>query len=82
MRFRWNYLFLLILIPILIPFNIFAQEKMVLDLEKSLDLALENNPNIKMAEKELSKASAGIWEAYSSVLPQFDASVNLRCDLA
>jgi len=70
MRFRQNYVCLSILILILIPFSIPAQEKMVLDLEKSVDLALKNNPNIKMAEKEVSKARAGIWEAYSNVLPQ------------
>lgn len=56
----------------------FVQEKMVLDLERSVSLALQNNPNLKMAEKEVSKARAGIWEAYSTVLPQLDASANFQ----
>ncbi len=56
----------------------FSQEKIVLDLERSMSLALQNNPNLKMAEKEVSKARAGIWEAYSNVLPQLDGSANFQ----
>lgn len=55
-----------------------AQEKLVLTLENSVDLALKNNPEIKVAEKELSKSKAGIWEAYSNILPQITGSVNYQ----
>lgn len=63
---------------LLMPFTAFAQEITVLDLERSVDLALKNNPNIKMAEKELSKTKAGVWEAYSNILPQLDASASFQ----
>jgi outer membrane protein len=43
-----------------------------------VDLALKNNPNFRIAEKELSKAKAGIWEAYSNILPQLDASASFQ----
>lgn len=56
----------------------FSQEKMVLDLVRSVDLALKNNPNIRMAEKELSKARAGIWTAVSNILPQLDGSLSFQ----
>jgi len=56
----------------------FSQEKMVLDLERSVSLALQNNPNLKMAEKDVSKAQAGVWEAVSNILPQLDASANFQ----
>lgn len=56
----------------------FAQEKMVLTLEKSVSLALEKNPSLRIAEKELAKAKAGIWEAYANILPQVDFSANFQ----
>jgi len=73
-----NSVWMLILILIILPVSALSQDKMVLDLERSVSLALENNPNIKMAEKEVSKSRAGIWEAYSNVLPQLDGSVNFQ----
>lgn len=54
-----------------------AQEPIALTLEKSVDLALNQNPELQIAEKELLKANAGVWEAYSTILPQLDAYVNL-----
>ena len=50
----------------------FAQDQLMLTLEKSVEIALKNNPEIKMAEKELSKAKAGVVEAWSTVLPRLD----------
>jgi outer membrane protein len=67
----------LIIILMLIPGFLLAQKKLTLTLEKSIDLALKNNPEIKMAEKEVSKARAGVGEAFSTLLPQLDASANL-----
>jgi len=57
--------------------NVNAQER-VLTLEGSVELALKNNPELKMAEKELSKAKAGVWEAYSTILPQVNGSAALQ----
>lgn len=78
MRFQAKYLCSLFIFLVLIPLYVFSQEIMVLDLERSVSLALENNPNVKMAEKDVSKARAGIWEAYSNILPQLDGSVNFQ----
>ncbi len=69
---------ILFLGALLLPLNIFAQEKMTLTLEKSVELALRKNPEIRMAEKELSKAKAGIWEAWSNILPKLDGSINFQ----
>jgi len=78
MQMSRNSVWMLILILIILPISALSQDKMVLDLERSVSLALENNPNIKMAEKEVSKSSVGIWEAYSNILPQLDGSVNFQ----
>jgi len=65
------FLFLFIL-----SVGLFAQDEMVLTLEQSVAIALEKNPEVRIAEKELDKAKAGIWEAYSALLPSLDASAN------
>jgi outer membrane protein len=54
-----------------------AQETITLTLEKSVDLALRQNPELQIAEKKFLKAKAGVWEAYSTILPQLDAYANL-----
>jgi len=56
----------------------FSQQKMTLTLQNSIETALKLNPEIKMAEKELSKAEADIGVAYSAILPQLDVSANLQ----
>lgn len=66
----------LILLLFMIPIGLFAQEKMILTLEQSVSIALERNPEIQIAEKELAKTKAGIWEAYAALLPTLDASAN------
>jgi len=63
---------------LVIALKIQAQEKLVLTIEQSVDEALAKNPEIKMAEKELAKARAGVWEATSSVLPQLSGYANLQ----
>ena len=78
MRFSQKLFSLLVMVLFLVPLTIFAQEITVLDLERSVDLALKNNPNIRIAEKEVSKAKAGVWEAYSNILPQLDASASFQ----
>ncbi len=61
-----------------LSYSVNAQEILNLSLNKSVDLALQNNPSLKMAEKEASMARAGIWEAYSNILPQLDLSANFQ----
>ncbi|MCJ7813282.1 TolC family protein [bacterium] len=63
---------------LLLPLLLFPQDKIVLTLEESVKLALENNPAIQIAEKELAKARAGIWEAYSAILPSIDGRANFQ----
>ena len=60
------------------PTKLLSQERLVLTLDKSVSLALERNPQIKMAEKEVAKAKASVWEAYSNILPQLDATASLQ----
>jgi outer membrane protein len=55
-----------------------AQEKLVLTLENSVEMALAHNPQIKVAEKELEKARADVGQAYAAILPQLDASANFQ----
>ncbi len=57
--------------------SVMAQDTMTLTLAQCVDMTLERNPEIRIAEKELAKAQAGIWEAYSAILPAVDASANL-----
>lgn len=78
MRLNQKIISLFVIVVLLVPITGIAQDIMVLDLERSIDIALKNNPNIKMAEKEVSKARAGVWEAFSNVLPQLDASANFQ----
>ncbi len=60
------------------PLLLFSQEKIILTLEESIQTALENNPSIQMAEKELAKSKAGIWEAYSAILPSIDGMATIQ----
>jgi outer membrane protein len=78
MRFSQKLFSLLVMVLFLVPLSIFAQEITVLDLERSVDLALKNNPNIRIAEKEVLKARASVREAYSNILPQLDASASFQ----
>ena len=56
--------------------NIIAQETEVVTLEKSVSIAMKNNPGIQIAQKEYEKSRTEIWEAYSAILPQVNASAN------
>jgi outer membrane protein len=70
--------FIGLLLLSIISFGVFAQDRAVLTLEESVDLALENNPEFKTAEKELRIASAGILESYSIILPQLNGSLSYQ----
>ncbi len=55
-----------------------AQEKLTLTLEQSVELALAQNPQLRIAEKELARARAGVGEAFSLLLPQLDGYANYQ----
>jgi len=78
MQLQRKILGLLFTIALILPVISFSQEEMVLTLDKSVTIALEQNPEIKIAEKELAKAKTGVWEAYSTILPQLNGSVNFQ----
>jgi len=76
--FSFKKLWVMVFILILVSVTIYAQEKVTLTLEKSVQSALDKNPQLKIAEKELSKASAAVWSAWSNVLPKLDGSINFQ----
>lgn len=55
-----------------------SQERLILTLEESVRLALEQNPELQIAKKELDKSKAGVWEAYAAILPALNGSVNFQ----
>jgi len=75
---KMNKILIIGILVLLSVFSVFAQETKTLTLEGSVELALKNNPEIKMAEKELAKAKAGVWEAYSNIMPQLSANASLQ----
>jgi len=71
--------FLILTLMVMISYAAgFSQEKLILTHEKSIEVALKKNLQLKMAEKEITKSKAGIWEAYSNILPQFDLSASFQ----
>ncbi len=73
-----KYLWILIVIIFVIPMAGFSQDRLTFTLEKSVEVALKKNPEIKIAEKEIRKANAGRLEAWSNILPRLDGSVNFQ----
>ena len=55
-----------------------AQDTLKINLEQSVQIALQKNPEIRIAEKELSKAKSGIGEAVATLLPRVNASLNFQ----
>ena len=66
------------IIMLLITGSLFAQDRLILTIDKSIELALEQNPEVQIAEKNVKKAGAGIGEAYSALLPQVNGSINFQ----
>lgn len=60
------------------PIFLFAQESLELDLEQSVNLALKHNPELRIAEEQLSKAKAGIGEAIATLLPTVTGTASLQ----
>lgn len=73
-----KYFFIISIIIVLITTSLYSQDQLILTIDKSIDLALEKNPQVKIAEKNVKKAGAGIGEAYSALLPQINASANFQ----
>ncbi|NMB63314.1 MAG: TolC family protein, partial [Spirochaetes bacterium] len=61
----------LIIILLILPYNIKAQE--IVTLERAIEMALRNNPGIKAGESQIKEAEAKYTQAYSTFLPQADA---------
>ncbi len=51
-----------------------STEPLSLTLEKAIELTLEKNRDIQVAELEYRKSQKGVWEAYSHLLPSVEAS--------
>jgi len=55
-----------------------AQEAMRLTLGGSVEMALKKNPDVQIAQKEWRKSKAGVWEAWSALMPVVDGNVSLQ----
>jgi outer membrane protein TolC len=55
-----------------------ARAEIVLTLDRSVEIALEQNPQYLIAQKELSKAKSDVWQAYAAILPKLDGSANFQ----
>jgi outer membrane protein TolC len=63
---------------VILPYYGIGQEALELSLEKSLEIAFQKNPQFKIAEKEVEKAKASVWTAYSNLMPQLNGAVNFQ----
>jgi len=68
--------FLLISIPISIFFNTTNAQTRVLTLEEAIQMALENNTDIKVSRMNSDKSRAAVREAFGYALPSLDASAS------
>ena len=64
----------------LFALGLFASDipEKVLTLDQCVNIAMQNNPEVSIAEKEWKKAKAGILEAYSAILPSLDAHASFQ----
>lgn len=72
----------LTMVGILLPEGVFAQEgeagedSLLLTLDKAIEIALSENPSIKVADKELEKVDYSRKEAWSGLIPSVTAEGN------
>lgn len=68
----------MIILPSLAFVSVKAQDTLVLDMEKALEIALSENPTIKVANKEIQKKQYAQKGSYASLFPQisFGADYN------
>ncbi|MBN1542959.1 TolC family protein [candidate division KSB1 bacterium] len=55
-----------------------AQNMRILTLEETVAIALEQNPKARTAQKEVEKAQASVWQAYSTILPQINGTAAVQ----
>jgi len=55
-----------------------ANEKLLLDIDAAIKLALENNPNVKIARMEVNKSEEKFRETVSGYYPKIDASAQYQ----
>ncbi len=67
-----------ILLTLVLAFAGEGQEKIALTLQESIALALERSPDLAVAKNDYEKAGAGVWQAWSTVLPRLDGYANLQ----
>ncbi len=58
----------------LVPLLAFSQQNISLSIHESIDLALKNNPSIKIAGEKVKDSQQGMYQAYGSALP----TINLQ----
>ena len=58
--------------------NGFSQTQLSLTLQQSMEQALAHNPELAVAENEFSKSRAGVWQAWSTILPKLDGYASLQ----
>ncbi|MEW6455959.1 MAG: TolC family protein [Acidobacteriota bacterium] len=63
---------LMVLVLKIFSYSLYAQEVIELTLERSLKIALENNPNYIASLKRVDEAKGKRWEAISELLPALD----------
>lgn len=64
-----------IFLSLMLPAFLFGQEgKLVLNIDRAVELALEKNSSIKIARLDVEKAEEKVKETYSGYYPQLDAS--------
>jgi outer membrane protein TolC len=73
-----NSLLVVMAASLLTAGTVTAADRSVLTLESSISLALSQNPAVRMAEKEVSIARAGVWQSVSTILPKVDANAALQ----
>jgi outer membrane protein TolC len=66
------------LLTLLLSVSLWAQDPLVVTLDESIGYALDQNPQIKKAEKEKKKADAAVWESYSTILPQINGNASVQ----
>lgn len=62
----------MMLLPSLVFSTVKAQDVLKLDLEKALEIALSENPTVKVADKEIEKKKYAQKGTYAALFPQIN----------